>query len=96
MAFLYFLDQKCDIVLLETGMGGRDDATNIVGTKDLILFSSISLDHMAFLGNTTEEIAQVKAGIWREGVRAVSDRQEESCGQKCMRCKKKDCPFRAE
>ena len=63
MAFLYFEKSDCDIVVLETGLGGRDDATNICGLKEACVFTSISYDHTAILGDTLEEIAKVKSGI---------------------------------
>ena len=62
-AFVAFYIEGCDIVVLETGLGGRDDATNIVKNTLLHIFTSISLDHSAVLGNTLEEIADVKSGI---------------------------------
>jgi dihydrofolate synthase/folylpolyglutamate synthase len=76
MAFLYFKEQKCDIVVLETGMGGIDDATNIVKNTLVAGFTSISLDHMSFLGETIEEISQVKAGIIKEDSIVVSGIQD--------------------
>ena len=54
VAFLYFLDKKCDIVVLETGLGGALDATNVVKTTVAAVFASISMDHMAILGDTRE------------------------------------------
>ena len=78
MAFLYFKKEKCDIVVLETGMGGRDDATNIVKNTLVAGFTSISLDHMSFLGETIEEIATVKAGIIKPHCRVVSGIQKPS------------------
>ena len=77
LSFLYFKKMRCDVVLLETGMGGRDDATNIVKTTLLEIFTPISLDHMQFLGATAEKIAQVKAGIIKKNTRVVSAPQEE-------------------
>lgn len=65
-AFLFFLEQKADIVILETGMGGREDATNVVANPLCTVFASIGMDHMQFLGNTVEKIALEKAGIMRE------------------------------
>lgn len=62
-AFLWFYKQKCDIVLLETGMGGSTDATNLIEEPLCSVFVSISMDHMAFLGDTLEKIAEVKSGI---------------------------------
>ena len=78
MAFLYFKKEKCDIVVLETGMGGRDDATNIVRNTLVAGFTSISLDHMSFLGETIEEIATVKAGIIKPHSRVISGIQKPS------------------
>ena len=78
MAFLYFEKEKCDVVVLETGMGGRDDATNVVRNTLVAGFTSISLDHMSFLGETIEEIATVKAGIIKPHSRVVSGIQKPS------------------
>lgn len=72
MAFLYFLDQNCDVVVLETGLGGLLDATNIVKTTVLEIITSISLDHMGILGNSLSDIAENKAGIMKPGSRAVA------------------------
>lgn len=65
VAFLYFKEKKCDICVLEVGMGGLSDSTNVIRDIDkvLCLITPISFDHMAFLGNTIEEIASQKAGI---------------------------------
>ena len=63
LAFLYFKEKKCDIVVLETGMGGLLDATNIIETTVLEVLASISMDHMEFLGDTLGKIAEQKAGI---------------------------------
>ena len=62
-AFLYFADQGCDVVVLETGLGGRYDATNIIESPIVSVITSISLDHTAVLGDTVEKIAFEKAGI---------------------------------
>lgn len=72
MAFLYFLEQKCDIVVLETGMGGQLDATNVIRNTMLEIFTSISFDHMGVLGNSLAEIAEEKAGIMKKGSVAVA------------------------
>lgn len=72
ISFLYFLEEKCDIVVLETGMGGAQDATNIIETTILEVLVPISMDHMQFLGNTLEEIAAQKAGIIKKNTVAVS------------------------
>ena len=63
IAFEYFKEEKCDIVILEVGMGGRLDATNIIEKPLLSVITGISIDHTAFLGDTIEEIATEKAGI---------------------------------
>jgi len=71
VAFVAFNIDKCDIVILETGLGGRDDATNIADNKVLNVFTSISLDHCAVLGDTRAEIAEVKAGIIKSSAPVV-------------------------
>ena len=76
VSFLYFKECCCDIVLLECGMGGDLDATNIVKNTLVAAFSSISMDHMAFLGNTLSEIAEHKAGIIKPGAQIASGVQE--------------------
>ncbi len=63
IAFLYFMEENCDIVVLEAGMGGRLDSTNIIENSVLSVITGVSLDHTAFLGDTTEKIAREKAGI---------------------------------
>lgn len=78
LAFEYFMEKKCDFVVLECGMGGLDDATNVIDAPMLTVFASISMDHMAILGNTVEEIAAVKAGIIKGGSVVVSAPQTES------------------
>jgi len=72
LGFLFFQERKCDIVVLETGMGGLLDATNIVEHTAVAVFASISMDHMKFLGNTLAEIAGQKAGILKAGCAAVT------------------------
>ena len=76
VAFQYFLEQKCDIVVLETGLGGSFDATNVIKAPEVAVITSISLDHMAVLGDDLESIAQTKAGIIKPGSSVVS-----ACGQ---------------
>ena len=66
VAFTYFLQEKCDIVILETGLGGRMDATNVINTPELAIITSISKDHTELLGDTLEKIATEKAGIVKE------------------------------
>ena len=71
LAFLYFSREKCDIVILETGLGGTFDPTNIVTKPLACVIMNIGLDHCAILGNSIEEIADAKAGIIKEGVPVV-------------------------
>ena len=75
LGFLYFKEKKCSVVVLETGMGGLLDATNIVENTAVAVLTSISMDHMAFLGNSLGEIAAQKAGVMKPGCRAVSAAQ---------------------
>lgn len=76
LAFGYFKKQHCDIVVLETGLGGKEDATNIIENTTAAVFASISRDHMGVLGNTMEAIAENKAGIIKKGCTAVSTNQQ--------------------
>ncbi len=70
MAFAYFLEKKIDIAMVEVGMGGRLDATNIL-CPVLSVITNISKDHTAFLGNTLEKIAQEKAGIIKNKIPVI-------------------------
>ncbi|MBD5088513.1 MAG: bifunctional folylpolyglutamate synthase/dihydrofolate synthase [Clostridiales bacterium] len=72
MGFLEFVDKDCDIVVLEVGLGGRMDATNIVETGICEVMTSISKDHIQFLGDTLEEITKEKAGILKKKVPIVA------------------------
>lgn len=76
LAFLYFAEQKCDLVTLEVGMGGRMDATNVIKNTLVAVLASISMDHMGFLGNTLAQIAGNKAGIIKPGCTVVTVKQE--------------------
>ncbi|MBE6642635.1 MAG: bifunctional folylpolyglutamate synthase/dihydrofolate synthase [Ruminococcaceae bacterium] len=71
IGFEYFARNNCDIVVLETGMGGRLDSTNIIETTVLSVITGIALDHTAYLGDTIEKIATEKAGIIKTGVPVV-------------------------
>jgi len=76
LAFLWFAEQKCDLVVLEVGMGGRTDATNVITNTETAVLASISLDHLGVLGNTLGEIAAQKAGIIKPGCTVVTAAQE--------------------
>lgn len=71
MAFLYFYEKGVEWLVLEVGLGGRGDSTNVVKQPKLTVFTSISYDHTDRLGNTLEDIAREKAGILKTGVPAV-------------------------
>lgn len=77
--FLYFYEQKCDIVVLECGMGGRLDSTNVIKKPLLSVITGIALDHTAFLGDTVEKIAAEKAGIIKDGIPVIYGMMPESC-----------------
>lgn len=77
LSFLYFKDKECDAVVLETGMGGITDATNIINTTVLSVLVSISMDHMQYLGNSIKEITEKKCGIIKDGIPVVSAAQEK-------------------
>lgn len=76
IAFLYFAENNCDYAVIEVGMGGKLDATNVLGNKILSVITTIAIDHTKFLGNTLEEIALQKAGIIGDG-KCVSAFQAE-------------------
>jgi dihydrofolate synthase / folylpolyglutamate synthase len=78
LAFMYFRKLSCDIVVLEVGMGGRLDATNVIENAEVSVITNIGLDHMEFLGDTLELIAAEKAGIIKQGGRVVLYSQEPS------------------
>jgi dihydrofolate synthase/folylpolyglutamate synthase len=77
MAFRYFAEQKVDVAVIETGMGGRLDSTNVVNPI-LSVITSIGLDHTEHLGNTVEAIAKEKAGIIKHRVPVVSGATQDS------------------
>ena len=98
IAFEYFVRKQCDIVVLEVGLGGDYDATNVIETPEVAVVTNIGLDHTDVLGNTLEEIARTKAGIFKEGGDAVVYRGipsveqvfEDVCREKHIRLKKAD------
>ena len=81
MGFQYFKDNRCDIVVLETGMGGRFDATNVIKSAVCSVITSISFDHTAVLGHTLEKITFEKCGIIKDGCAAVYLPQEREVSE---------------
>lgn len=77
-AVLWFVEERCDIVVAEAGLGGRFDATNALGTPECALIMNIALDHTAILGGSVEAIAAEKAGIIKRGAPCVAYEQSES------------------
>lgn len=71
-AFLYFAKEKCDIVVLETGLGGRLDATNIIDAPEMCIITKIDIDHIEYLGGTIEKIAFEKGGIIKGGSKVIT------------------------
>lgn len=80
VAFLYFFEQGCDAVVLEVGLGGRLDATNVISKPKASVIARIALDHTAILGDTEREIAFEKCGIIKNGCPVVTtaDNSEEA------------------
>ncbi len=72
IALLYFVEQECDYVILEVGMGGLLDATNIIEKAEVTAITSISPDHMQYLGDTIAQIAKEKCGIIKKNATVVS------------------------
>lgn len=71
-AFIYFVKQNCDIVVLETGLGGRLDATNIIDAPMISIITKIDIDHIEYLGGTLPKIATEKAGIIKSGSKVIT------------------------
>ncbi|TVQ93344.1 MAG: bifunctional folylpolyglutamate synthase/dihydrofolate synthase [Bacteroidetes bacterium] len=76
MTFAWFAEQKVDIAIIETGLGGRLDSTNII-QPELSVITNVGLDHVNLLGNTIEEIAREKAGIIKPGIPVVVGKTRE-------------------
>ena len=98
IAFEYFKRMKCDIVVLEVGMGGEFDATNVIETPEVAVITNIGLDHTEVLGDTVEAIAETKSGIFKQGGHAVVYRStpsveavyERVCAQRNVKLRKAD------
>jgi dihydrofolate synthase/folylpolyglutamate synthase len=94
LAFMYYAQEKVDIAIIETGLGGRFDATNVV-TPLLSIITPISLDHTEVLGKTIDKIAFEKAGIIKKGIPTVTgmDQVEEALEVIAKECKKLNSPL---
>ncbi|HOM02249.1 MAG TPA: folylpolyglutamate synthase/dihydrofolate synthase family protein [Acetivibrio sp.] len=91
VAFQYFYEKACDIVVLEVGLGGRFDSTNIIDAPLAAVITTISYDHMAQLGNTLDKIAFEKAGIIKKGTDVVLYPQSQEADRVFEDvCRKKD------
>lgn len=87
-AFYCFEKEKCDIVVLETGLGGRYDATNVIDCPLCSVITPIGLDHTAILGDTLKKIAFEKAGIIKQNSYTVISRQKNEAKYELLRCAK--------
>ena len=98
IGFEYFARQNCDIVVLEVGMGGALDSTNVIDTPEVAVITNIGLDHTDYLGDTVEKIAETKAGIFKKnghavvyrGTSGVEEVFERVCAQRNVKLKKAD------
>ena len=98
IGFEYFARQNCDIVVLEVGMGGALDSTNVIETPEVAVITNIGLDHTDYLGDTVEKIAETKAGIFKEnghavvyrGTPGVEEVFERVCAERNISLKKAD------
>ena len=98
IGFEYFARQNCDIVVLEVGMGGALDSTNVIDTPEVAVITNIGLDHTDYLGDTVEKIAETKSGIFKEnghavvyrGTPGVEEVFERVCAERNVSLKKAD------
>lgn len=94
MAFYYYNEQQADYVVLEVGLGGRYDATNVIKTPLASVIVSMSLDHIGVLGDTLEKIAYEKAGIIKENGMAIVYKQEKEAEDVIKNvCKEKNTKY---
>ncbi len=90
IGFCYFADMKADFLVLEVGLGGTGDSTNIIKKPEVAVITSISFDHTDYLGDTLREIAGEKAGIIKEGVPVVACAGNEEANA-VIRAKARSC-----
>ena len=94
VAFEYFARNSCDLVVLEAGLGGRLDSTNVIEDSLVSVITGIALDHVAFLGDTVEKIASEKAGIIKKGCPVIFGGSDECAAEVISaRAKEMDAPY---
>lgn len=95
IAMLYFVREHADVVVLETGIGGLVDSTNIIAPPLVSIITSVSMDHMQVLGDTIEQIAAQKAGIIKQGSEAVfaPDSKPQALRVLIQTAEEQDCPY---
>ncbi|MBR5967800.1 MAG: bifunctional folylpolyglutamate synthase/dihydrofolate synthase [Lachnospiraceae bacterium] len=94
IAMEYFYEMQCDIVILEVGMGGALDSTNVIDAPEVAVFTNIGLEHTEYLGKTIKEIAATKGGIIKTGCDCVAyDGPAEATSTLRDICVEKDVPF---
>ncbi len=91
LAFLYFYQQEVDFLVMEVGLGGAIDSTNVVD-PEVSIITNVSMDHMNYLGNTIREIASVKAGIIKQGKPLVTAAKGEALEVILERCRELNAP----
>ena len=96
IGLMWFAQQQCDLVVLEVGLGGRFDATNIIPAPLVSVITSISLDHTKVLGTTVEQIAAEKAGILKPGTHAILESGQPEGVESVVRsvCQAQNIPLR--
>lgn len=93
-ALLIFFEEKCDVVVLETGLGGKWDATNVIPAPILSIITTLGLDHTEILGDTIEKIAEEKCGIIKRGTHLITCSQEKDALEVMQRtCNELDVPL---
>ena len=95
VAMQYFLEEHCDIVVLEVGMGGALDSTNVIDSPEVAVITNIGLEHTEYLGNTLSLIAEAKGGIIKPGCTAVLYDSEAETMETLQRiCRELAVPYR--
>ena len=93
LGFLYFAEQNCDLIILEVGLGGTFDSTNIIDPPECAVITHLGLEHTEYLGDTLPKIAQAKAGIIKSGTAVVTyENAPEAMTVVTRICAEKGCP----